>query len=339
MMSVFDDIRETVEGCAEPVTIEEITRRRTLVASQQLRQRHWNFAAAAIPVAAIVAVAGVLTVQRGSVSRPSIVSSTGVLDGISKVADTQVPLQPGPGQYVYVDRSGFHFEPGGYGTGGSSPPSFWVSFHYQVRSWDSTTVNGQTVQRVGAASPAGPSDEAAWEAAGRPPLAGPTTRTAMSQQPDAGNELGDIDLATLSSAPDQLAQQLQRAASQQNAAEPNLPSGQSATVWSLAEELLSTWQLQPAVRSAVFQVLSTQPGVTIQAGARNHAGHAGTGISAIQDGIQMQIIVDPSTSEEIGYSSVIVDPTEAGYPANAFGLAGWVVIAPPIIVDSLGATS
>lgn len=156
----------------------------------------------------------------------------------------------------------------------------------------------------------------------------------MSQQPDAGNELGDIDLATLSSAPDQLAQQLQRAASQQNAAEPNLPSGQSATVWSLAEDLLSTWQLQPAVRSAVFQVLSTQPGVTI-AGARNHAGHAGTGISAIQ----MQIIVDPSTSEEIGYSSVIVDPTEAGYPANAFGVAGWVVIAPPIIVDSLGATS
>src|ERR1022692_4941609 len=161
----------------------------------------------------------------------------------------------------------------------------------------------------------------------------------MSQQPDAGNELGDIDLATLSSAPDQLAQQLQRAASQQNAAETNLFSGQSATVWSLAEELLSTWQLQPAVRSAVFQVLSTQPGVTIQAGARNHAGHAGTGISAIQDGIQMQIIVDPSTSEEIGYSSVIVDPTEAGYPAKAFGLAGWVVIAPPIIVDSLGATS
>lgn len=73
-----------------------------------------------------------------------------------------------PGQYVYVDRSGFHFEPGGYGTGGSSPPSFWVSLHYQVQSWDSTTVNGQTVQRDGAASPARPSDEAAWEAAGRP---------------------------------------------------------------------------------------------------------------------------------------------------------------------------
>jgi hypothetical protein len=211
-----------------------------------------------------------------------------------------------------------------------------VSFDYRVQSWESPTANGEAVKSDGVTSPARPSDEAAWEVAGRPALAGPTSRTSHDQQPESTDELDGLDLATLSSDPRQLAQQLEKAVDEQAAVG---PAREPTTVLSVAEALLDAWQLQPSVRSAVFQILSTQPGVTVQIGARNHAGQAGTGISAMEDGIRFQIIVDPTTSEEIGYSSVIVDPAKAGYPASAAGLTGWVVLAPPVIVDTLGATS
>jgi hypothetical protein len=333
MTNVFDEIRERLEKGVEPVTIEEIFEHRNHVAAERIRRRRRIIVVLATPVTAAVVVTCILTLHGTPLAPPT--SPTLVLNRMSKLADAQLPVEPAPGQFVYTNRTGFQFEPGAFGPGGPSSPSYWVSFGYRAQLWESPTGNGEAVQSDGPTAPARTSDEAAWEAAGRPALAGPTTRTSQGQQPEATDAVDGLDLATLSSDPRRLAQQLEEAVDPEAAVG---PSQEPRTVLSLAEALLDAWQLQPSVRSAVFHVLSTQPGVTVQIGARNHAGQAGTGISAVEDGIRSQIIVDPTTSVEIGYSSVVVDPAKAGYPTDAAGLAGWVVITPPVVVDTLGAT-
>jgi hypothetical protein len=335
MTIIFDDIREAIERSAGPVTMEEILERRTTVATRRLHHRHLLLAGVSIPAA--VAVAAVAILQGGDASGPTAVSASLVLDRMGRVADTQFPLQPGAGQFVYVDRQGLGYGPGGYGPG-DSRPTFWVSFSYQVQTWTSTTASGQTVQSDGASTPARPSDQSIWEAAGRPTLAGATSRSSR-QAPTTSTQVDGVDISTLSSDTNQLAHQLLQVVAGESAAAQGPSGGQPVTILSVAQDLLNAWQLQPAVRSAIFRVLSTQPGVTVQPDATNHAGQLGTGISDVQDGVKMQIIFDPTTSEEIGYSSTIVGSAPTGYPASATGIAGWVVIAPPVLVNSLGATS
>jgi hypothetical protein len=337
MTTIFDDIREAIERSAEPVTVDEIFERRTANATRRVHHRHVLLAGGSVPVAAAVVLAVVLAFQGGGDLRPTAPSASLVLDRLGRVADTRAAPQPGAGQFVYVDRQGQGFRPGGYRFGGSQP-TFWVTFGYQIQSWTSTTATGQTAQSDGASTPARPSDQSTWEATGRPTLPGATRRTS-TQEPDTSTRVGGIGISTLSTDPELLARQLQQAVKSDNAATAGDSGAQFVSVFSLTEELLGTWQLQPAVRSAAFQVLSAQPGVTVQTNAKNHAGRAGTGISAVQNGVSMQIVFDPITSDEVGYSSTIVNPAEAGYPANASGLSGWVVIAPPVIVGSLGSTT
>jgi hypothetical protein len=337
MTTIFDDIREAIERSAEPVTVDEIFERRTANATRRVHHRHVLLAGGSVPVAAAVVLAVVLAFQGGGDLRPTAPSASLVLDRLGRVADTRAAPQPGAGQFVYVDRQGQGFRPGGYRSGGSQP-TFWVTFGYQIQSWTSTSAAGQTVQIDGASTPARPSDQITWDATGRPNLPGPTSRTS-TQEPDESTQVGGINISTLSADPEVLARQLQQAVNSSNAAAAGGSGSQSVSVFSLTEDLLGTWQLQPTVRSAAFQVLSMQPGVTVQRNATNHAGRAGTGISAVQNGVSMQIIFDPTTSDEVGYSSTIVNPGEAKYPANASGLSGWVVIAPPVLVDELGATA
>jgi hypothetical protein len=284
----------------------------------------------------VVAAATVLALNGASSPRPPVNNPSLVLDRFSRVAASQTSFETGPHQFVYVNRYGVHWEPGPYGPRASSPPLFWVSSSYEVQSWESATIEGKTISTTSAGNPARPSDESAWKAAGRPELPGPTTRTS---RPGADDALGtDLDVASLSSQPNKLEQQLQQGADSESH-----KSGHAASnpvdVFSLAHGLLSTWQVQPAVRSALFKVLSSQPGVSAKIGVRNHAGQTGTAISLAQDGVEMQMIFDPRTSEEIGYSSVITDAARAGYPPDAQGLTGWVVISPPVLVDSIGRTS
>ncbi|MGH9046923.1 MAG: CU044_5270 family protein, partial [Acidimicrobiales bacterium] len=266
-------------------------------------------------------------------------SASLVLTRFAHIAAAKVSLQPGPGQYVYEQRSGLGFTPGSFSSARSLLPEFWVYFNFEIQSWSSPTTTGGSTQTDGPATPARSSDEMAWRASGSPPLAGPTTRTSQVQATGSTTELGNIDISKLSTDPAQLGAELDQYVSRENSRRSGPGTVQLTTVISLAQELLGAWQTPPTLRAAVFQVLAEQPGVSVQPRATDHAGQVGTGITATQAGERWQLIVDPATSVEIGYDSTVVDPSLADYPSDAAGLAGWVVVQPPIVVDSLGATS
>jgi len=73
--------------------------------------------------------------------------------------------------------------------------------------------------------------------------------------------------------------------------------------------------LSPALRSALYQVLATVPGVERVPGQVDLAGRPGVAIARTGDGKRTEIVIDPGSSRMLGFRIVAVTAAD-GVPAG-----------------------
>ena len=168
-------------------------------------------------------------------------------------------------------------------------------------------------------------DEAAWRAAGEPPL---LTAYGSSHNPVTSNyqmsfhwgvgsaqfSWGDLRRLTSASA-------LDAALRRMWVREPD-KAGQFGTIsysqyiFQWAEQLL-TGPVQPAIRAATYQLLAAQPGLTSMGTVTDPAGRSGT---AVSDGAGDFLIVDPATGQAMAYGTGTLRHGEVITPGSVSGI-------------------
>jgi hypothetical protein len=328
--------------------IELTSRRRP---PRRSRRHRSIFVLAAVPIVVAAVLVALLVISPSGPSlhqttpgqslRHTTASAATVLRKISVVADQQPILQPGPGQYVYQGSQSLSSG----ALGNDRTGSIWINTTMTVQKWMSDQAAGKSIESTSAPAFARPSDRAAWTAAGQPAL--PPTHPPIAATVSAGagsdafNGLVGLAASSLSTDPATLRAQVQAALNTKNTALQEVCGctwGDISLVTGV-EAVLESWEAAPTVRAAAYQVLATLPGVTVQSSATDHAGAAGEGVTATQDGTQVQLVVDPDTSSVIGSNSTVVDAAQAGLSPSAQGLTTWTVFQPYVVVGSLGATS
>jgi hypothetical protein len=226
-----------------------------------------------------------------------------------------------------------------------APPdntAFGARLAYTEESWmgenRARTITNQDVV-ISFASPAG---EAAWKAAGRPPL---FTAYGFSDEPVTSNyhmsfhwgvgsaQLGWADLQRLTN-PSALDAALRRMWSR----EPD-KAGQFGTtsysqyVFQWAGQLL-TGPVQPAIRAAMYQLLAAQPGLVMAGMVTDPEGRAGI---AVSDGTGDFLIVNQATAQAMAYGTGTLHQGEAITAGSVSGIEvyqdmGWTTqlgVVPP----------
>jgi hypothetical protein len=130
-------------------------------------------------------------------------------------------------------------------------------------------------------------------------------------------------LASLPTDPDRLRAVLQAEA----AGDSRLVFKRVAALATTADALLS-----PALRSALYQVLATVPGVERVPGQVDLGGHVGVAIAHTGDGKRTELVIDPVSSRMIGFRIVAVSAAD-GVPA---GTAVYAATAGQKIVRKVG---
>ncbi|MEV0388662.1 hypothetical protein [Nonomuraea sp. NPDC050643] len=153
-----------------------------------------------------------------------------------------------------------------------------------------------------------PQDEADWKAAGSPELADKKPQT----MDDSFERILSIDnpsltlqnISKLPTGKDALKRRLDELWKRSpNSARAN----KAGYLWQTGVDLM-TAPIKPGTRSALFQVLADQPGITSQGPAKDALGRTGVALSAsTTDAITLRLIIDPRTAELLEYDVVEKD--------------------------------
>ncbi|MER6944195.1 CU044_5270 family protein [Nonomuraea sp. NPDC000554] len=166
-----------------------------------------------------------------------------------------------------------------------------------------------------------PQDEAAWKAAGSPALVDEQPRT----YDDGGERILSIDnpsltiqnLSDLPTSKDALKSRLDALFKQS----PNSArTDRAGYLWQTGVDLM-TAPIKPGTRSALFQVLADQPGITSQGEVTDAMGRTGVALSTSgTNGPDFRMIVDAGTAELLQYEVV-----QGGQPQLQVALekTGW----------------
>ncbi len=256
-------------------------------------------------------------------SAPSAAAS--VLRHLAKLAATQSATVPlGPGQYLYVDSDEESL------TIAEGPDGVHYSYlqvdHRQV--WIAANGSGRLIDHLGQPTFLTPADETTWRAAGSPAIS-----TASSDTAFGPNGLSDSpsDLASLPTDPTTLGAEI---AQRKIEGGPPGPGEDFIQVGDLLRET----DASPALRSALFQVAASLPGVESLGSVMDQAGRSGVGLAIVTRGVRYELIFDSSTSALLGEQETIADDT-SGYEAPVGTLIGWAVYVRSTIVNSLPPSS
>lgn len=304
MLDLDEQIRQFVDGGAPPVTAQEVVDavgpRRVVRRSPAWRRPRWAAyavgTAALVASAVVVALAGTSSIGPPPATRIGRVAAPVVLRRAAAAADAQSPVVPGPGQFLYVRT--LTVSPEGIDLGAGQP-----SIHYYVdavqQSWTSPTGPGTgSWAAVGQPTFVTGEDRSAWEAAGSPPISsGLVTQS-------AGPYYDVVDLPT---DPSQMSAYF---ASQTYLATEPRPGHAGAWEFDTAADFLQAGA-SSAQRAALLEFMATIPGVA-NAGAATSLGTKQTGTlltipAANNPGMDVEVIVDPTTSELIEQRTVVTD--------------------------------
>jgi hypothetical protein len=258
-----------------------------------------------------------------------------VLQQVSGTAlGLQPTPQPGPGQYLYYSISRNLL--------GSAPVAGGTSIPLQAivttQTWVATDGSGRQVVTYGPWSPLLASDASAWTAAGspqpsQPPSSDTSFPTAVAPAqggPFATDADGQIALAYPGgpTTPTDVA-------SLQAYLSSTFQTGNSpSSLFQVAGELLQEG-VTPQVRSALFLLIRTLPGITLTANASNESGQQGVGVSMSSGGKSYTLLFNPSTTEVSGLTTTTLQPDSEGLSTIPAGTTiGFMNLGTPSVVAS-----
>ncbi|UBU13324.1 CU044_5270 family protein [Nonomuraea gerenzanensis] len=163
-----------------------------------------------------------------------------------------------------------------------------------------------------------PQDEADWRAAGSPALVERGKRTHEDNTPrvlsidNPGLTLQNV--SALPTGKDELKRRLDELWRRS----PNTAGADKAGyLWQTGVDLM-TAPIRPGTRSALYQVLADQPGITAQGEVTDALGRAGVALSSsTADGVSFRLVIDPETAELLEY-----DVADQGVTQLRVALAG-----------------
>jgi hypothetical protein len=285
------------------------------------RRRRWPaaFAATAVAAATVIAVTALLPAGGGGPSP----AAAAVLRHAARAAARQPAVDPpAPGQFVYTKSEGE-----GENTTVLDQHAYNVFQHVTREAWIGPDGSGRIRQIEGPPRFVTSADRAAWIAAGKP---------------DLGNTSGDIndtfgpgglyylDLSKVPTDPSQLRQLIESRTIEGG------PPGDAET-FTIIGDLLRETYAPPAVRSALFTIVSELPGVELIGATHDELGRPGTAVAFVSDGLSHRLIFDPQTSALLAEQTVLVDRSQA-LPFAPGTVLDWTVYVSSGVVDSTSAT-
>jgi hypothetical protein len=324
MPDLDERIRTFVDTAQPTVTMSEVrdhlNENRSTGRRSPMPSRRWLLSGVVAVAGVAALVAGLLTIpntgphKSSPGSQSSSASAATILKHTAMVADSQQPLVPGPGQFLYVElvdgaREAQPFVPA-TGTG-HALARYYVQ--EMLEQWTSPTArNRQTGGVVGQPEFITEADRQIWEQAGSPLI--------ESGYSSGGTPLY-YDVANLPTDPSQMSAYFASQADLVQAAD-----GPLNTLWdfSTAATFLESGASGPQ-RAALLEYMATIPGV-VDAGSGTTLGTKQTGtiftMPSTTAGYTLQVIIDQATSEVLEQRLVVSDPSKLYQPTPAQVAAG-----------------
>jgi hypothetical protein len=280
-------------------------------------RRSWWLGASVVAAGVAALVAALLTVPSTGPGKSSPASAATILRHTALVADSQPPLVPGPGQFLYVrlldgSREAQDFFPNA--EGGRALSRYYVQ--ETLEQWTSPSgSNRQSSTVVGQPEFITEADRQLWEQAGSPLI--------ESGYSGGGTPLY-YDVANLPTDPSKMSAYF--------ASQPDLVQAAGGPLNSLWDFRIDAAFLENGAsgpqRAALLEYMASIPGVT-DSGSGTTLGTKQTGtIFAMPStvvGFTFQVIIDQATSEVLEQRLVVSDPSKLDSPTPAQVAAGRAV--------------
>jgi hypothetical protein len=320
---------------------------RQLAQLDRYRRRHSarRKLAIAVPLAGGAIIAAALAPQWLD-SPPSAAT---VLDAAATAAASQVPLAPGPGQYLYsVTHSEYEFDidrPSDVSPVSGSPDTATATWTETKQIWVDGAGAGRSVITASPYRFASAADEAAWHRyLTLPPLPPTSVSTTVGT--------ATTSVASLPTDPATLATEI--ASGRTGTAADRMKFSENSTFLRTASLLVSQARgMTPALQSSLFRVLAAQPGATVETGVTGESGARGTAVSVTgsSPGQFVGIIIDPQSgapleadfappsasaqrAERAG-SSACTRANVPSCPTGSFSFGPvWTALTAPVVVGS-----
>ncbi|MGH8987447.1 MAG: CU044_5270 family protein, partial [Acidimicrobiales bacterium] len=277
-------------------------------------------AAVAAAIAIPVALAGSPTPGQGGHRQPGV----SILARLADVAMAQpATVPPGPGQYQYTASVEAN-QACQVGTG-----QYCALVPEQRQIWIGADGSGRIRETFGAPEFLTSANEAAWKAAGSPPLGNGTSDTTFGPHALAD---GPGPLTKAPTNPAAL-----KTAIENRSLEGGPPG--PAEDFTQIGDLLRETDASPALRRAAFTVASELPGIVTLGNVTDHDGRSGIGMAMDSHGVRHELIFAPETSALMATETVALVDSPDGYSGVTAGtVLGWTVYTSSGIVNSLDAT-
>jgi hypothetical protein len=324
MRDLSERIRTYVDMAQPTVTMSEINERLNRNdprsrAARTLSGRTWLWGGVIVAAGVAALVAALLTIPAAGPGKSSPASATTILRHTAMVADSQQPLVPGPGQFLYVrlldgSREASDFFP--VSQTGHALSRFYVQ--ETLEQWTSPSgPNPQAGTVVGQPEFITEMDRQLWEQAGSP---------LIESGYSGGGSPPYYDVTNLPTDPSKMSAYF--------ASQPDLvqaADGPLNALWNFSTA--STFLESGASgqqRAALLRYMATIPEVS-DAGLGTTLGTKQTGtilaMPSTTPGYTFQVIIDQATSEVLEQRLIVSDPSEFYSPTPA-QVAGGQAIAP-----------
>ncbi|HEX3175011.1 MAG TPA: CU044_5270 family protein [Solirubrobacterales bacterium] len=264
-----------------------------------------------------------------------------VLRQVARVAASQAPVAPGPGQYLFTRSKDAYLQATGYSPRCRAHPcdrdhpweatdEWSVLVPADREAWIPFDDSRRGRVRVVAGKPrfVSADQRAGWVAAGSPPLprAGRVEDTALSG-------VGFLDPSELPTDPARLRQRIEG----REIRGVDGPPGEAET-FTLIGDMLREGYLPAAVRAAIYRLTAELPGVELLGEVRDPVGRPGTGIAFTdrKRGTRHELIFDSATSALLGERESIVESGAYGFEAPPGTPIGYAAYLESKVVDSVG---
>jgi len=253
--------------------------------------------------------------------------ATLVLLRAARTAANQAPATPGPGQFSYTKSETF------YEIVQESPKGpAAIAFQPSTREiWIAPDGSGRIREDEGHLVFATHADAAYFYHAYRNQMNLLKAHTGDDHEGPGG--LGYTDLSNVPTDPAKLKQLIESRKSRVASGPPG-----DAETFTLIGDMLRETSAPPAVRSALYTIVSQLPGVQLIGQTHDQLGRPGIGVAYVSRGLRDELIFDPQTSALLGEQQSVVE-TSRDNPFPPGSVIGWAAYLASGVVNSTSDTT